>query len=77
MRLKTRPVKVWARQAPQHHPREPSENAGGKGGGERAIFFVSAYSQDLVQGAQREPAARQYPVDRPETKRQHSMRHRR
>jgi hypothetical protein len=49
----------------------------GKSGGESAIFFVSAYSQDLVQGAQREPAARQYPVDRPDTKRQHSMRHRR
>ncbi len=77
MRREARPVKVRARQAPQHHPREPSEDVSGKSGGERAIFFVSAYSQDLVQGAPREPATRQYPVDRPGTKRQHSMRHRR
>jgi hypothetical protein len=49
----------------------------GKSGGERAILLVAAYPQDLVQGAPREPAARQCPVDRHNTKRQHSMRHRR
>ena len=48
----------------------------GKSGGERAILLVAAYPQDLVQGAPREPAARQYPVDRRDTKGQHSMRHR-
>jgi hypothetical protein len=49
----------------------------GKSGGERAILLVAVYPQDLVQGAPREPAARQCPVDRRDTKGQHSMRHRR
>jgi hypothetical protein len=49
----------------------------GKSGGERAILFVAAYPLDLMQGAPREPAARQCPVDRRDTKGQHSMRHRR
>ncbi len=56
---------------------EASEDVSGKGGGERAILLVAAYPQDLVQGAPREPAARQCPVDRRDTKGQHSMRHRR
>jgi hypothetical protein len=49
----------------------------GKSGGEGAILLVAAYSQDLVQGAPRESAARQCPIDRRDTKGQHSMRHRR
>jgi hypothetical protein len=48
-----------------------------KGGGERAILLVAAYSQDLVQGASREPAAWQCPVNRSDTKGQYSMCHRR
>ena len=76
MRREARPVKVWTRQAPQHHPREPAEDVSGKSGGERAILFVAAYPQDLMQGAPREPAARLYPIDRRDTKGQHSMRHR-
>ena len=56
---------------------EASENVSCKGGGERAILLVAAYSQDFVQGAPREPAARQCPVDRRDAKRQNSMRHRR
>jgi hypothetical protein len=48
-----------------------------KGSGERAVLLVAACPQDLVQGAPREPAARQCPVDRRDTKGQHSMRHRR
>ena len=70
-------VKIRARQAPQHDPHEAAENASGKSGGERAILLVAAYSQNLVQGAPRKPAARQCPVDRRDTKGQHSMRHRR
>jgi hypothetical protein len=48
---------------------------GGKGDGERAILLVAALSQDLVQGAPREPAARQSPVDRCDTTGQNPMRH--
>jgi hypothetical protein len=29
---------------------EPSEDAGGKGGGERAVLLVAPYPEDLVQG---------------------------
>jgi hypothetical protein len=56
---------------------EAAENVSGKSGGKRAILLVAAGSQDFVQGASREPAVRQYPVDRRDTKGQHSMRHRR
>jgi len=56
---------------------EAPEYVGGKGGGERAIFFVAAGSQDLVHGAPCESAARQSPVDRRNTERQNPMRRRR
>jgi hypothetical protein len=49
----------------------------GKGGGERAVFFVAIRPEDLMQGPARQPAARQCPVDRRDTKGQHSMRYRR
>ena len=98
MHREARPVKVWARQAPQHHAPTPalprvhgggrdprsgrvgagtkaSENVSCKSSGERAILLVAAYPQDLVQGAPRETAARQCPVNRRDTKGQHSMRH--
>jgi hypothetical protein len=48
-----------------------------KRSGERAILLVSACPKDLVQGAPRESTSRQCPVDRRDTKGQHSMRHRR
>ncbi len=55
---------------------EAPDDAGGKGGGERAILLIAVYPEDLVQGAPREPAARQHPVDRGDAKRQYPM-HRR
>jgi len=50
---------------------ETPEDTGGKGGGERAILLVAARPQDLVQGASRESAARQHPIDRGDAKRQY------
>ena len=63
---KSWPVEIRARQAPQHDAVlfEPAEDGRGKGGSERAIFLIAACSEDFVQGASREAAARQYPVDR-------------
>jgi len=68
VRDKAGPVEIWTRKAPQHQAPltptlspckqgKPSEDAGGKGCGKRSILLVSAHSQDLVQGAPREPAA--------------------
>ncbi len=78
------PVEIRAGKTPQHHAvtpqaplgREPSDDAGGKGGGECAILLVAACPQDLVQGAPRKPAARQHPVDRGDAKQQYPV-HRR
>jgi hypothetical protein len=73
-----RPVKIRAGQTPQHDtirgPGEPSEDVGGKGGSERAILLVATSSEDFVQGAPREPAARQCPIDCRDAKRQDTMR---
>jgi hypothetical protein len=76
---KAGPVNIRPRQAPQHDPilPEPCQDAGGESGGERAILLVAAHSQDLVQGAARQPAARQGPVDRSDAKGRHPMRRRR
>jgi len=52
---------------------EAPNYAGGKGGGERAILLVAVHPQDLVQGAPREPAARQHSVDRGDAERQYPM----
>jgi hypothetical protein len=52
---------------------EPPEDAGGKGGGERAILLITARSEDLVQGPSREPSSRQYPIDRGNAERQYPM----
>jgi len=79
VRSKSWPVKIRASKAPQHQAPshsggragvEPPEDGRGKGGGERAIFFIAACSKDFVQGASREAAARQYPVDRRDAERQ-------
>ena len=48
-----------------------------KRGGERAVLLVAARAQDLVQGAPRQPAARQGPVDRGDAERQHPVLRRR
>jgi hypothetical protein len=56
---------------------EPSEDAGGKGGGKRTILLVAAHSEDFVQGAPGEPAARQYSIDRGNTEGQDPMDRRR
>jgi len=37
---------------------EPGEDGGGKTGGGGAVFLVAALPDDLVHGAEREPAAR-------------------
>jgi len=60
------PVEIWAGETPQDHAvpgrYETPEDAGHESGGECAILLVAACPQDLVQGAPREPAARQCPV---------------
>jgi hypothetical protein len=79
------PVEVRAGETPQYDAvlrralpgRKPSEDAGGKGGGERAVLFIAAYPEDLVQGPSGEPAARQYPIDRSNAERQDPMDHHR
>lgn len=52
LRGKARPVKIRAGQAPQHHtirgPGKPSEDVGGKNGGERPVLLVAAHSEDFV-----------------------------
>jgi hypothetical protein len=56
---------------------EAPDDAGGKGGGERAILLVAVHPEDLVQGAPCQPAARQYPIDRGDAERHYPMRCRR
>src|SRR5262249_17924881 len=77
MDLKPGSVEIRAGETPQDHavtrPREPPDNATGKGGGESAIPLAAAGPQDLVQGAPRKPAARQHPVDRGDAKRQYPV----
>ena len=53
--------------------RKPSEDAGGKGGGESAVLLVAAHAEDFVQGPPCEPAARQHPIDRGNTEGQYPM----
>jgi hypothetical protein len=52
---------------------KPSEDRRNKGGGKRAVLLVAACPQDFVQGASREAAARQCPVDRCNSKGQDPM----
>jgi len=52
---------------------KPTEDAGCEGRGDRAILLVAVRPEDLVQGPPREPAARQYPVDRGSAERQDPM----
>ena len=75
MRGKTGTVKIRLAEAPQHDAVliETREDAGGEGGGERAILFVAACPEDFVHGAACQPAARQGPIDRGDAKRQHPM----
>ena len=70
-----RPVEIRAGKTPQHRavPRKPSEDARGKGGGERSVLLVAARSEDLVQSPPREPAVRQHPIDRGDSERQNPM----
>jgi len=80
-----RPVQIRTGKTPQHHavPRraplghKPSDDTGGKGGGERAILFITARSEDLVQGPPREPPARQHSIDRGNAERQYPVDRRR
>jgi hypothetical protein len=71
-------IKIRPGEAPQHDParlwRQPRNNAGGKSGGKRTILLIAARTEDFVQGAAHEPAARQGPVDRCDPKRQHAVR---
>lgn len=43
---------------------ETPQDQGCKGSSERAVLLVAARSQDFVQGASRETAAGQSPIDR-------------
>jgi len=52
---------------------EAPDDAGGKGGGERAILLVAVHPEDLVQGAPCQPAARQYPIDRGDAERHYPI----
>jgi hypothetical protein len=52
---------------------EPGEDAGSKTRGSGAVFLVAAFSDDLVHGAEREPAARQGAIDRGDAERQDAM----
>ena len=75
------PIEIRAGKTPQHRAipcqalpsREPAEDAGNKGGGDGTILLVAIRPEDLVQSSKREPAARQYPIDRGNTKRQDPM----
>src|SRR6516162_3442259 len=71
------PVKIRTGKAPQHRAvprsRQPAEDAGGKGGGKRAVLFVAAHPEDLVQGPPCEPAARQGSINRGNAERQDPM----
>ncbi len=81
MRGETGPIKVRPGEAPQHDAfrrwNKSSDNDGGEGGSERAVFLVAARSEDFMQGAACQPAARQHPVDCGEAKGQYAVRRRR
>ena len=74
---KTKPIEIRVRQTPEHHASrrvgEPSDDIGGKNGGECAILFVAICSKDFVQRAAGEPATRQSPVHRRDAERQNPM----
>ena len=56
--------------APQHGSIKPGHDPGGEQGGGRAVDRPRAAASDLMQGAERQPAARQAAVERVETERQ-------
>jgi hypothetical protein len=74
-------VKIRTGKTPQHRAvprsRQPAEDAGGKGGGERTIFLIAAHPEDFVQGALSQPTARQGSIDRGNAERQDPMDRRR
>ncbi len=78
VRNKAGAVKIRPRQAPQDRGGgcrdKPGDQAGGKSGGERAILLIAAGAKNFVQGAARQTAARQDPVDRRDPERHHAMR---
>jgi len=52
---------------------QAGEDAGGKAGRGGGVFLVAALAEDLVHGAERQPAARQGAVDRHDIERQDAM----
>src|SRR5439155_14220471 len=71
-------VEIGALQAPQDGASaEPGEDGGGKPCGGGAVLLVAALPEDLVDGAEREPAAGQRAVDRGDAKRQDAVADRR
>jgi hypothetical protein len=56
---------------------EPTKDAGGESGGERAILLVTAHSDEFVDCTARQSAARQRPIDRSDAEGQYPMRRRR
>ncbi len=81
MRGKAGPVQIGALEAPQHEPLllqrtsrgEPPGDSGGEPGRRGAVLLVGAGADDVVQRAQRQPAARQSPIERRDAKRRHPM----
>jgi hypothetical protein len=52
---------------------EPRQYPGGEPGRGGGVFLITAGADDLVQGAERQPTARQGRVDRRRAERQHAM----
>jgi hypothetical protein len=52
---------------------EPRQDAGGEPGSGGAVFLVAGGTDDLMQGPERQPAARQGRIDRVCPERQHTM----
>jgi hypothetical protein len=75
------PIEIRMGKTPQHHTVpsraplgcKPSEDAGDKGSGQRAILLITARAEDLVQGPSCEPAARQHSIDRGNAERRYPV----
>jgi hypothetical protein len=81
MRGEPRPVQIGALKAPQDETLllqrinrgEPPGDSCSEPGRRGAVLLVGAGADDVVQRAQRQPAARQSPVERRDAKRRHPM----
>ena len=78
VRQQARSVQIRPPEAPQHRrfsPQrvKPGEDAGGKPGCRGGVLFVATGTEDLVYGAERQPALRQSAVDRRHAKRQRAV----